>query len=73
MAPGCCEPGVAPGGGCCAPKKPSAKEQFLALCKSLGPEENKQFMVWLAKEVGERQRSRGQKYIEHDFNVGYRA
>merc|ERR1712037_197846 len=22
-----------------------------ALCKSLGPEENKQFMVWLAKEV----------------------
>ena len=53
MAPGCCEPGVAPAGGCCGPKKPSAKEQFLALCKSLGPEENKQFMVWLAKEVGE--------------------
>ena len=54
MAPGCCEPGVAPAGGCCGPKKPSAKEQFLALCKSLGPEENKQFMVWLAKEVGVR-------------------
>ena len=50
MAPGCCEPGS---GGCCAPKKPSAKEQFLALCKSLAPEENKQFMVWLAKEGGD--------------------
>ena len=66
MAPGCCEPSVAPtSGGCCGPKappassgcckgKPSAKEQFLALCKSLDPEENKKFMVWLAKEVGER-------------------
>ena len=79
MAPGCCEPSVAPSsGGCCGPKappassgcckgKPSAKEQFLALCKSLDPEENKKFMVWLAKEVGERLIRGGLESKEHRY------
>ena len=79
MAPGCCEPSVAPSsGGCCGPKappassgccngKPSAKEQFLALCKSLDPEENKKFMVWLAKEVGERLIKGGLESKEHRY------
>ena len=76
MAPGCCEPSVAPSsGGCCGPPassgcckgKPSAKEQFLALCKSLDPEENKKFMVWLAKEVGERLIKGGLESKEHRY------
>ena len=79
MAPGCCEPSVAPSsGGCCGPKappassgcckgKPSAKEQFLALCKSLDPEENKKFMVWLAKEVGKRLIKGGLESKEHRY------